>query len=258
MSRGLRRRDWLAGAGAGASAILGAAAAGGSAARAALGSSSARRSPRWGVVVDLDRCAAQSGCRRCIDACHAAHRVPAVAEPRHEVKWLWQEPFARVFPEQTHGYEDAARSALPVLVLCNHCKRPPCTKVCPTGATWQRSDGVVAMDAHRCIGCRYCMTACPYGARSFNWRAPAPAGDGNYPARTKGVVEKCTLCVERLDAGQAPVCVESCQRAGGGALAFGDLEDPGSPIRRVLSTRQVLRRKPALGTEPSVFYVVGR
>jgi molybdopterin-containing oxidoreductase family iron-sulfur binding subunit len=227
---------------------------------------------RWGIAVDIARCAGRDGCRRCIEACHAVHRVPRVADPRHEVKWVWKEPFARVFPEQVHSYEPTARVQLPVLVLCNHCQNAPCTKVCPTGATWRRGDGVVAMDEHRCIGCRYCMAACPYGSRSFNWEdPPGNSGDhcagspewtrtacaqSSYPARAAGVVEKCNLCVERIDAGQAPLCVETCNALGPAALTFGDLQDATSPLRRLLGERQVLRRRPSLGTEPHVFYLV--
>ena len=251
MSRELSRRDLLAGSGVALGAVL----VGGTLARTAWGASLGKTTTRWGMAIDLGRCASQSGCRRCIDACHAAHRVAAVADTRHEIKWVWKEPFARVFPEQAHGYQTEQQSQRPVLVLCNHCQRPPCTRVCPTGATWKRTDGVVAMDEHRCIGCRYCMAACPYGARSFNWEAPHPAATSNYPARAVGVVEKCTLCVERLDAGQLPLCVETCQRADIAALTFGNLEDANSPLRQLLATRSVLRRRPALGTEPSLFYL---
>ena len=252
MTKGLSRRDLLAGTG----AAVGAAVVSGAAARTAMGGAGGGQ-PRWGITVDLNRCAGQTGCRRCIDACHAAHRVPQLADPRHEVKWVWKEPFARVFPEQLHGYEPEPQPQRPVLVLCNHCKHAPCARVCPTGATWRRSDGVVAMDEHRCIGCRYCMAACPYGARSFNWEKPQlPQVTSNYPTRTAGVVEKCTLCVERIDVGQAPLCVETCRNLGVSALTFGNLEDASSPIRHLLAMRQVLRRRPALGTEPSVFYLV--
>jgi molybdopterin-containing oxidoreductase family iron-sulfur binding subunit len=249
----LSRRHLLAGTG----AALGAAALSGVSARTGLAAVSGRAIPRWGIAVDMSRCASQSGCRACIDACHSAHRVPAVVDPRHEIKWVWKEPFVRVFPEQDHAYQPEARRQMPVLVLCNHCANSPCTRVCPTGATWRRSDGVVAMDEHRCIGCRYCMTACPFGARSFNWEQPQSAPTaGNYPSRTAGVVEKCNLCVERLDVGQIPLCVETCRTRGTAALTFGNLEDPNSPLRQLLASRQVLRRRPALGTEPSVFYLV--
>jgi len=253
MNRRLTRRELLAGTG----AALGAAALNGPAARSALGAVAGSGIPQWGIAVDLARCENKAGCRACIDTCHATHRVPAMADPHHAIKWLWKEPFPRVFPEQVHGWEDKSRLQAPVLVLCNHCRQSPCTRVCPTGATWRRRDGVVAMDEHRCIGCRYCMAACPYGSRSFNWEEPHPSPhNGNYPKRTAGVVEKCTLCVERIDGGQIPLCVEACQAAGASALTFGNLEDSSSPLRALLSTRQVLRRRPALGTEPSVFYLL--
>jgi len=257
MTTGLSRRDLLAGTG----AALGAAIVADTVARTALGSTTGEGRPKgiplWGLAIDLARCASREGCRACIDACHTNHRVPAVADARHEIKWAWKEPFARVFPEQSHAWETKTRQQAPVLVLCNHCTQSPCTKVCPTGATWRRSDGVVAMDEHRCIGCRYCMAACPYGSRSFNWVEPNPSPSAsNYPKRTAGVVEKCTLCVERIDDGQIPFCVETCQRSGAVALVFGNLEDASSPLRKLLSTRQVLRRRPALGTEPRVFYLV--
>jgi molybdopterin-containing oxidoreductase family iron-sulfur binding subunit len=251
MSRNLSRRDLLAGGG----VALGAAVVGSAVARKALGAAIGKATTRWGIAIDLGRCGSQSGCRRCIEACHTAHRVPAIADPRHEIKWVWKETFARVFSEQVHAYETEERRQTSVLVLCNHCKNAPCTRVCPTGATWKRSDGVVAMDEHRCIGCRYCMAACPYGARSFNWEAPSASLPGNYPTRGLGVVEKCTLCIERLDAAQIPLCVETCQQAGIAALTFGNLDDANSPLRRLLATRSVLRRRPALGAEPCVFYV---
>ena len=252
MKKGLSRRDLFASTG----AALGAAIVGGAAARKALGAGAGKGTLLWGIAVDLARCASREGCRACIRACHVAHRVPTLEDARHEVKWVWKEPFARVFPEQAHGYESEARLQTPVLVMCNHCTQSPCTRVCPTGATWRRSDGVVAMDEHRCIGCRYCMAACPYGARSFNWEKPRSPTTSDYPARTAGVVEKCNLCVERLDAGQVPLCVESCRSAGPAALTFGNLEDANSPLRQLLAARRVLRRRPALGTEPRVFYLV--
>jgi molybdopterin-containing oxidoreductase family iron-sulfur binding subunit len=253
MKKGLTRRELLAGTG----AAVGAAFVEGSAQRTALGAVTGRKSPLWGIAVDLARCAEKTGCHACIDACHAVHRVQASEDERHQVKWVWKEPLARVFPEQASGYETEAQLQTPVLVMCNHCTKSPCTKVCPTGATWRRSDGVVAMDEHRCIGCRYCMAACPYEARSFNWVTPHPSpSNGNFPARTAGVVEKCNLCVERLDNGQIPLCVETCASAGAGALAFGNLEDANSPLRQLLAGRQVRRRHPSLGTEPRIFYLV--
>jgi Fe-S-cluster-containing dehydrogenase component len=213
--------------------------------------------PRWGLLVDQAKCKRASGCRACVDACHDAHAVRAPRDPRHEVKWIWSAPFASVFPEQVHPLVPKEQRDLPVLVLCNHCSSPPCTRVCPTRATWKRRDGAVAMDPHRCIGCRYCMAACPYGARSFNWENPPKAEhDRGYPQRSAGVVEKCTLCVERIDIGLAPLCVETCRSAGQAALTFGDLADPTSEVSRLLASRRALRRRPELGTLPNVYYLL--
>jgi len=142
-----------------------------------------------------------------------------------------------------------------VLLLCNHCDNPPCVRVCPTQATWRRDDGIVMMDYHRCIGCRYCMAACPYGSRSFNWRDPVPYVKEinlDYPTRTKGVVEKCDFCEERLALGLQPACVEACKT---GALTFGEIK-PGTDIQRVLSQGYSLTRKTQLGTRPQVYYMV--
>ena len=142
-------------------------------------------------------------------------------------------------------------------MLCNHCDNPPCVNVCPTQATFKRdSDGLVMMDFHRCIGCRYCMVACPYGARSFNWKEPKPfVKDINlrFPLRTKGVVEKCNLCAERIAKGMVPACVEACEA---NAITFGDLHDPESTVRKILSTNDTIRRKPHLNTLPNVYYIM--
>jgi molybdopterin-containing oxidoreductase family iron-sulfur binding subunit len=152
-------------------------------------------------------------------------------------------------------YHQERLSKLPFLVLCNHCDNPPCVRVCPTKATFRRPDGVVMMDMHRCIGCRFCMAACPYGARSFNWRDPRPyikTVNQDYPTREIGVVEKCTLCDERLTRNQLPACVEASK----GAIFFGDLNDAKSKVREVLRTQYTIRRKPQLGTNPQVYYIV--
>ena len=211
---------------------------------------------RWGMAIDLEACAHRPGCTACIEACHRAHNVPRFDDPKREVKWTWKEPFEHAFPAQENPWTGEERRRLPVLVMCNHCEHPPCTKVCPTRATWKRADGVVMMDWHRCIGCRYCVAACPYGSRSFNWVDPRPAIpeiDPGFPTRTKGVVEKCNLCEERLAEGRPPACVAACPE---GALTFGDLGDPGSRLRRLLAERPSLRRKSFLGTGPQVFYLV--
>ncbi len=233
------------------------------AARQSLGSrsgavSGASAARRWAMVIDPKKCLQIDGCTRCVAACHRAHNVPTVEEPRHAVKWIWKERFEHAFPSEQNAYtEDALRGKL-LPVLCNHCENPPCVRVCPTKATWKREDGIVMMDWHRCIGCRYCMAACPYGSRSFNWDDPRRhmgVHSADYPTRTKGVVEKCTFCEERLAKGQGPLCVEACPE---GALVFGDLNDPKSPVREMLRARHSIRRKPELGTQPAVYYVVSQ
>jgi len=214
------------------------------------------RKKRWAIVIDQQKCAQAGGCTKCVEACHQGHNVPTMIGARHQVKWIWKEPFARTFPEQTTVYAPEQVRQAPVLVFCNHCDNPPCVRVCPTQATWKREDGVVTMDWHRCIGCRYCVAACPYGSRSFNWLDPRPhipRVTTQFPARTKGVVEKCTGCEELLAKGRLPACVEACPEK---AMVYGDLSDASSEVRRLLATRQSIRRKPELGTQPSVFYLL--
>jgi molybdopterin-containing oxidoreductase family iron-sulfur binding subunit len=211
---------------------------------------------RWAMVVDSGKCLKKDGCSECIRACHKAHNVPVINDALREVKWIWQEPFANAFPSQESAYTEVAFRNNPVMVFCNHCDNPPCVRVCPTQATWKREDGIVMMDWHRCIGCRYCLAACPYGSRSFNWFDPRPyipALNADFPTRTKGVVEKCNFCEERLALGQPPACVAACPEK---ALVFGNLADPKSELRQLLQSRYTIRRRPELGTQPDVFYIV--
>lgn len=142
---------------------------------------------------------------------------------------------------------------------CFHCQNPPCVPVCPVGATWMEPDGIVVVDYDWCIGCRYCMAACPYDARRFNWAEPqVPEQEvnlnqhylGNRP-RKKGVVEKCTFCIQRSRDGRNPACVEACPT---GARVFGNLLDPDSEIRWILANKKVFRLKEDLGTEPKFWY----
>jgi molybdopterin-containing oxidoreductase family iron-sulfur binding subunit len=217
----------------------------------------ALKARHWAMVVDMKKFQTHEDIRKCIDACHKVHNVPDWGNPKDEIKWIWTDTYEHVFPGTRHPYMAPEFEEMPFLTLCNHCEKPPCVRACPTKATFKRKqDGIVMMDYHRCIGCRFCMAACPYGARSFNWRDPRhliKEIDTEYPARTKGVVEKCTFCVERLARGLKPACVE----ASAGALVFGDLEDPESEVRRVLASTFTIRRKPELGTAPSVYYVIG-
>ncbi len=210
---------------------------------------------RWAMTVDMRKVTHQR-IEKVIDACHELHNVPKI-KGKDEIKWIWEEHFAHAFHEQDLHYVDEALKHLPTPLLCNHCDDPPCTRVCPTQATWKReSDGIVMMDWHRCIGCRYCVVACPYGSRSFNFRDPRPHIEGplnaEFPTRMRGVVEKCTFCEERLSRGEMPACVEASE----GMLSFGDLEDPNSDVSRILAETFSIRRKPALGTQPQIYYVI--
>ncbi len=214
----------------------------------------ALKGKRWAMVVNPKKC--REGCRECIDACHRAHNVPDFGNSKDEIKWIWNEPYEDAFPSQKHEFIEDSLKDIPIPVLCNHCDNPPCVRVCPTKATWKRDDGIVMMDYHRCIGCRFCMAGCPYGSRSLNWRDPRPfikEINREFPTRTKGVVEKCNFCMERLANGLLPACVEACKEK---ALVFGDLEDPNSEVRDILRLHHTIRRKPELGTLPQVYYLV--
>ncbi len=221
-------------------------------------SAGALTAKRWGFAVDVSKLQSPEAYQKCIDACHDIHNVPDWGNPKDEIKWIWKETFEHTFPGTGHGFMNKEFMERELLVFCNHCAAPACTRVCPTKATFKRADGIVMMDMHRCIGCRFCMAACPYGARSFNFRDPRLAlkkekENPEFPTRTIGVVEKCTGCYERLAIGKQPACVE----ASNGAIVFGDLEDPNSDVRKVLASTYTIRRKPELGTEPSIFYVIG-
>jgi len=210
---------------------------------------------RWGLVIDTRKLQSEEDLEPMIEVCNKIHNVPKFENPRHEIMWIWEEEFKHVFPMQEQDFLDDRLKHMSFLTLCNHCEKPPCVRVCPTKATFKREDGIVLMDFHRCIGCRFCMAACPFGSRSFNFRDPRPfIKDTNpdFPTRTKGVVEKCNFCAERLAVGKIPACVEVSK----GALTFGDLDDPESEVRQVLKNNYTIRRKPALGTGPSVFYIV--
>ncbi|MFH1626000.1 MAG: sulfate reduction electron transfer complex DsrMKJOP subunit DsrO [Pseudomonadota bacterium] len=209
---------------------------------------------RLAMVVNLKAC--REGCTDCIDACHRVHNVPKFDNPKDEVKWIWTEPFENAFPNQEHEFVGGGIKAIPAVVFCNHCDNPPCVRVCPTKATFKREDGIVMMDYHRCIGCRFCMAGCPYGSRSFNWRNPRPfikETNPDFPTRTSGVVEKCNFCAERLVKDLAPACVEACKEK---ALIFGNLEESDSEIREALRSDYTIRRKPGLGTRPQIYYTV--
>jgi tetrathionate reductase subunit B len=176
---------------------------------------------RWGMVVDANKCA--EGCSACVEACDKEHNIRGHDRPRTDAKWI-----------RTVKLKDNQTGRINRLVMmCQHCEFPPCVDVCPTNASFRRVDGIVLVDRHRCIGCRYCMMACPYKARSFihevlhDQAVSAPRG--------KGCVESCTLCVHRLDYGNMKTaCQEACEKEGHAAILFGDLNDPQSEISQVL------------------------
>lgn len=206
----------------------------------------------WVMVIDLSKCV---GCDYCVYACQA------VNDTTDEMRWN-----IRVDDETATG------EIFHVTRPCLHCRHAPCVEVCPVGATYHRNDGLVVMDYNRCIGCRYCQTACPYGARSFNWeeRSPEPNprvpdwGTPEVPRRPRGVVEKCTFCIHRIDAGLArgrtpgvdpeatPACVNICPVH---ARYFGNLLNPNSTVARIIASTPTLRLREDLGTDPSVYYI---
>jgi len=223
---------------------------------------------KWAMVIDMRKCLdkqEKGECKECMTACHTEHNVPNLGNIKDEIKWIFQETYEHVFPGQHNALIDEGIKHKPFIALCNHCENPPCCRVCPTKSTWKREDGIIMMDPHRCIGCRFCMAACPFGSRSFNFGDPRKAPkelnpdfptNMNYPTRSKGVVEKCNFCAERLAKGQIPKCVEACEHIKVNALNFGDLNDPKSEIRHLLSERFSARRKAELGTEPKVYYLI--
>jgi molybdopterin-containing oxidoreductase family iron-sulfur binding subunit len=231
----------------------------------------ALRAKRWAMVVDMSKFKTDEDFQKTITACHSIHNVPDFRKPdgsvdkKLEVKWIWKSTYEKAFPGmEERKYQSEHVKDMPFMLLCNHCTNPACVRVCPTKATYTLETGITMQDMHRCIGCRFCMAACPYGARSFNWVDPRkapnldPAKGGKvnneYPTRTKGVVEKCTFCTERLAVGKIPACVEAAPQ---GALLFGDLDDPNSEVRKIVENKLTIRRKPELGTGPAVYYLIG-
>ena len=177
----------------------------------------ASKSVRWGMLVDANRCSSE--CNACVTACEQENGL-GNAKTATSAQWI-----RKVELKDLRG--GPAKSAQ---VMCQHCAKPPCVDVCPTGASFKRADGIVLVDRHTCIGCRYCMMACPYGARSFV-HEPVTDQKPEVP-RGQGCVESCTLCVHRIDRGRIPACVEACAGTGRQAILFGDLNDPKSDISK--------------------------
>ncbi|MEE8398922.1 MAG: 4Fe-4S dicluster domain-containing protein [Desulfobacterales bacterium] len=208
--------------------------------------------------LDLSRCI---GCRRCVYACVEENNQSR----RPQIQWirvLLLKKGTMNLEESDHYYDAGLmprEGYYTIPVQCQQCENPPCVKVCPTRATWQDDDGIVVVDYDWCIGCRYCMAACPYWARRFNYAEPEIPIDemnpnlhylGNRP-RMRGVVEKCTFCVQRTRKGRYPACVEVCPV---GARKFGNILDPESEISKVIENQRVFRLKEELNTQPRFYY----
>jgi len=219
-----------------------------------------REGVEFGYGLDLSRCI---GCRRCVYACVKENNQSRAHPQIHWIRVLEMEKAHGVDLAHSEIYYEADQVPRPghfyMPVQCQQCRNPPCVKVCPTQATWKEKDGIVVIDYDWCIGCRCCMSACPYGARHFNWATPTlPAEEmnpathylGNRP-RPKGVVEKCTFCIQRTRNGRYPACVEICPV---GARKFGNLLDPQSEIRQVMETKRVFIFKEDLATQPHFYY----
>jgi Fe-S-cluster-containing dehydrogenase component len=182
----------------------------------------AMKKKRYALVIDSRKCL---NCKACVVACKAENKVP-VGHFRNRIN----EERKGEYPTLSINFEPEQ---------CHHCDEPSCVRVCPTGASWQRKDGIVLVNYDECIGCRYCMIACPYDARYFN--------------EEEGVVDKCTFCVQRVDKGEVPACVETCPSK---VRVFGDLEDPKSRIRELLATRRYKVKEPQTGNGPQLYYLL--
>ncbi|RMF87314.1 MAG: 4Fe-4S dicluster domain-containing protein [Nitrospinota bacterium] len=221
---------------------------------------------RWGMVIDLDKC---TGCQACVVACRQENNVP-FAGPEETARGraiFWME----VLPLIEGEYPNIKARFMPR--PCMHCDNPPCTKVCPTSATYKNQEGIVAQIYPQCIGCRYCGNACPYTVKFFNWYAPQwpeemkQSLNPYVSVRPKGVIEKCTFCHHRLiqakekaaaeqrdlvEGDYLPACAQACPAK---AITFGDLDDPNSQVATLTRSPRAFRWLEDLGTEPKVYYL---
>lgn len=222
--------------------------------------------PRWGMVIDLDRC---NGCQACEVACRVENNIAVggadAAHQNRTISWM------RVITQEEGEWPDVRIRLIPR--PCMQCDRPPCTAVCPVQATSLDAEGIVGQIYPRCIGCRYCANACPYTAKSFNWRTPdyprssLPMLNPDVSTRPVGVIEKCSFCHHRLQRSReqaraegrplreedyVPACAESCPTR---AIAFGDLDNPRHRIASLVRDPRAFRLLEELGTEPKVYYL---
>lgn len=197
---------------------------------------------RWGMVIDLHKC--REDCGACTAACREENNVAFHGDKRWDIHWI------RKVTIRSKETPEGGDQSVPL--LCNQCDEPPCAQVCPVQATFKRHDGIVLIDHHRCIGCRYCVVACPYNARFFNYKENHDWPNKEFPRRSHGVAESCTFCAHLLDEGRLPVCVEACPS---GALTIGNLNDPDSEVTRLIADNAVTRLRDDLGTRPKVYYI---
>jgi molybdopterin-containing oxidoreductase family iron-sulfur binding subunit len=195
---------------------------------------------RWGLLIDANKCA--DGCSDCVTACNDENGLAGFGRPETDAQWIRK---VTLKDKRTNHVTN-----LPL--MCQHCAHPPCVDVCPTGASFKRADGIVLVDKHICIGCRYCMMACPYKARSFVHETLTDQVP-DVP-RGKGTVESCTLCVHRVDRGETPACVQACAASENGAMVFGNLNDPNSDIAQRLAAEASTEIRGDLGLDLGVRY----
>lgn len=203
---------------------------------------------RYGMAIDVARC---TGCHACAVACKVENNLP---------DGMWWNRILTVGGQSMDtplgNFPNLNMQFLPV--NCQHCENPACVKACPVQATYKREDGIVVQDSDKCIGCRFCMVACPYsGTRQFNWKEPEYAievsmGNENAESHNFNVVEKCTFCSHRLAKDELPACVEACPNL---ARFFGDLDDPNSDVSKAIAGREYFHLLEEKGTKPSVYYL---
>ncbi len=223
---------------------------------------------RWVLIVDLDRC---TGCQACVVACQAENNVPTVGEDETaKGRWLHWIRIERYWEGE---YPNIKARFMPV--MCQQCTEAPCEPVCPVFATYHTPEGLNAQIYNRCIGTRFCGSACPYKTRTYNWlrpEYPEPLNEQLNPdvtVRSRGLIEKCTFCVQRIrrieievhaqgrepaDGEIQPACVQTCPP---GALVFGDLNDPGSRVSQLATSHRSFKLLGELGTDPGVIYLKG-
>ena len=204
---------------------------------------------RYAMAIDIKKC---TGCHSCSVACKVENNLPDD---------IWWNRVLTVGGENMDTpmgkFPNVKMEYLPI--NCQHCENPACVKACPVGATYKRKeDGIVVQDYDKCIGCRYCMVACPYiGVRQFNWKKPEYAidiamGDKDVTKHQYNTVEKCTFCVHRLARGEKPACIETCPNR---ARHFGDIDDPESEVSKAIQGRTYFKLLEEKGTKPSIYYL---